>query len=76
VPNPPLQPDRRLMNVAAVDCTGLNGSHPVNPLRWVEMFLVQPTPVGGSDKSFFVEIVGVGTGKFQVFGRKKAVLIR
>ena len=75
------QKDRRLLTVAAVDCTGLHGGNPVKILRWVDLFLAQPTPVTGSDKSFFTEIVGParranGDSGFQYFGRKKAVLIR
>lgn len=75
------QKDRRLLTVAAVDCTGLHGSQPVRILRWVDLFLVQPAAVGGSDKEFFTEIVGPAKrgnddSGFQYFGRKKAVLIR
>lgn len=75
------QKDRRLLTVAAVDCTGLNGSAPVRILRWVDMFLVEPSNTSSNDKNFFVEIVGSakqangGTG-FQFFGRQKAVLFR
>lgn len=81
VPASSTQKDRRLLTVAAVDCTGLNGSQPVTPLRWVDLFLVQPAEVGGSDKAFFVEIAGParrpgGGAAFQYYGRKKAVLIR
>jgi Flp pilus assembly protein TadG len=82
VPDPDLdQKDRRVLTVAAVDCTGLNGSAPVRILRWVDLFLVQPAEQGGSDKAFFTEIVGPakrgnGDSGFQYFGRKKAVLIR
>ncbi len=76
-----VQKDRRLLTVAAVDCTGLHGGSPVKILRWVDLFLAQPTPITGSDKSFFTEIVGParranGDSGFQYFGRKKAVLIR
>lgn len=81
VPNTTNQKDRRLLTVAAVDCTGLHGSQPVKILRWVDLFLVQPADVGGSDKAFFTEIVGPakkpsGEAGFQYYGRKKAVLIR
>lgn len=81
VPATNTQKDRRLLTVAAVDCTGLNGSAPVNILRWVDLFLAQPADVIGSDKSFFTEIAGPaskpnGDSGFQYFGRKKAVLIR
>lgn len=75
------QKDRRLLTVAAVDCTGLNGSAPVKILRWVDLFLVQPSNTSSSDKNFLTEIVGPakragGDSGFQYFGRKKAVLIR
>ena len=81
VPASNTQKDRRLMTVAAVDCTNLHGSQPVTPLRWVDLFIVQPAEVNGSDKAFFVEIAGParragGGSGFQYFGRKKAVLIR
>lgn len=75
------QKDRRILTVAAVNCTGLNGSAPVNILRWVDLFLVKPANVTSSDKNFFTEIIGPAkqanddTG-FQYYGRKKAVLIR
>ena len=75
------QKDRRVLTVAAVDCTGLNGSHPVDILRWVDLFLVKPASATGADKEFFTEIIGParkpnGDSGFQYFGRKKAVLIR
>lgn len=75
------QKDRRLLTVAAVDCTGLNGSAPVRILRWVDLFLVQPADVGGSNKAFFTEIVGPATlaggeSAFQKLSRRKAVLLR
>ena len=81
IPASPTQKDRRLLTVAAVDCTGLNGSHPVDILRWVDLFLVQPADTNGSQKAFSTEIVGParkpnGDSGFQYFGRKKAVLIR
>ncbi len=76
-----IQKDRRVLTVAAVDCTGLNGSAPVKVLRWVDLFLAQPSEVGGPDQAFFTEIIGPakkanGDSGFQFFGRKKAVLIR
>ena len=75
------QKDRRLLTVAAVDCTGLNGKAPVKILRWVDMFLLRPANVTASDKNFLTEIVGPakqpnGDSGFQFYGRKKAVLIR
>lgn len=81
LPSSSTQKDRRLLTVAAVDCTGLNGSAPVKILRWVDLFLVQPSNTSSSDKNFLTEIVGPATraggeSGFQYYGRKKAVLIR
>lgn len=75
------QKDRRLLTVAAVDCTGLNGRDAVKVLRWVDLFLINPANKNGSDNEFHAEIVGPGTPAggglgFQNFGRGKAVLIR
>ena len=75
------QKDRRVLTVAAVDCTGLHGSSPVKVLRWVDLFLVRPANLTGADKEFFTEIIGPakkanGDSGFQYFGRNKAVLIR
>jgi hypothetical protein len=36
-------PDRRTLPVAVVNCTGLNGKKPVNPIDWVDTFLVEPS---------------------------------
>ncbi len=75
------QKDRRILTVAAVDCTGLNGSAPVKILHWVDMFLLRPANITSEDKNFLTEIVGPATqangdSGFQFYGRKKAVLIR
>lgn len=75
------QLDRRVLTVAAVDCTDLNGKAEVNILRWVELFLLATVPNTGSDKIFPAEIKGPaklagGESGFQYYGRKKAVLIR
>ena len=81
-PNPDLnQKDRRVLTVAAVDCTGLNGREPVKILRWVDIFLVDSANTNGSDKEFMAELIGPakppgGGSGFQQFGRGKAVLIR
>jgi Flp pilus assembly protein TadG len=81
------QKDRRLLTVAAVDCTGLNGHAAVDILGWVDMFLVTPADqTTGSDdaeagRSFYAEVVSPakqanGDSGFQYYSRKKAVLIR
>jgi len=75
------QKDRRVLTVAAVDCTGLNGKAEVDILRWVDIFVLEQVPNTGSDKDFRTEIVGLaelagGGSGFQYYGRRKAVLIR
>jgi Flp pilus assembly protein TadG len=35
--------DRRTLPIAVVNCTGLNGKKPVNPIDWVDSFLVEPS---------------------------------
>lgn len=81
------QKDRRLLTVAAVDCTSLNGHAPVDILSWVDVFLVTPADrtIGTDDenagRAFYGEIVGParkpnGDSGFQYYSRRKAVLIR
>lgn len=71
--------DRRVLSVAAVDCTGLKPNSEVNILRYIDMFLVRPSEQGGN-KEFYVEVigedVGAGTNNFQLYTKRKAVLIR
>ena len=65
-------PDRRILPIAVVDCTGLTGKKAVNPIDWVESFLVEPSlgrSSGGTaytnSGDIYVEIVrhvGNGTG--------------
>ncbi len=81
------QKDRRVLTVAAVDCTGLNGHAPVDILKWVDIFLVTPadkttgTDDAASGRAFYGEIIGPaqlagGGSGFQYYSRRKAVLIR
>ena len=76
------QKDRRIITVAAVDCSGLNGHAPVNILRWVDLFLVQPASSSGADKSFYAEVMGeaeppgADQASFQYYGKNKPVLLR
>ena len=63
-------PDRRTLPVAVVNCTGLNGKKPVNPIDWVDTFLVEPSMSrdnglsGGSKVTYtnvgdiYVEVIG------------------
>ena len=62
VPDPVVIPadDRRLLCIAAVDCTGLGGgAQPVDIDQWVGMFLTEPVGhYDGDNKSIYMEIVG------------------
>lgn len=84
----PADKDRRILTVAAVDCSGQTDAnkHSYKVLRWVDLFLVEPsfdraTPYGTGKDQIYSEVIGVaerpggGIG-FQYFGRNKVVLIR
>lgn len=77
----PLQPsltqkDRRILPVAAVNCTGLRGRDRVKILRWIDVLLLDT-----SNQEIHAEVIGPAlrpgnlTG-FQYYARGKAVLIR
>ena len=63
-------PDRRTLPVAVVNCTGLNGKKTVNPIDWIDTFLVEPSLsrdnglTGGSKVTYtnvgdiYVEVIG------------------
>ena len=75
------QKDRRILTVAAVDCTGLNGRDVVKIKRWIDIFLVDSARITTGDQEFVAEVIGPaeradGRSGFQFFGRGKAVLIR
>lgn len=80
------QKDRRVLTVAAVDCTGLNGKGNVTVKNWVDMFLVEPslnrtTPYTTGQSQIYGEIIGVtkkpnGNTAFQYYLRQRPRLIR
>ncbi|RST29697.1 pilus assembly protein [Sphingomonas ginkgonis] len=49
--------DRRVLPVAVVNCSGLSGKKPVNPIDWIDVFLIEPS----TDRS-----VTTGSGKSKV----------
>ena len=59
-------PDRRILPVAVVNCTGLSGGKkPVNPIDWIDVFLVEPSidrsgPSGVYTQTgdIYVEVIG------------------
>ena len=75
------QKDRRLVTVASVDCSNVRGRVPINTIKFVDLFMLQPASSNGSDTQIFAEIVGPATlagggSAFQYFGRNKPVLLR
>jgi Flp pilus assembly protein TadG len=85
-------PDRRVFPVSVVNCTGLNGKKPVNPIDTVDVFLTEPsvdrsTGSGASKVTYtnlgdiYIEVIGhtgQGTGQTnnQFVRRDKPYLIR
>lgn len=74
---PPNTPDRRVLPVAVINCTGKSGSFPADPVGWMDVFLIEPSTdrdngKNGSDKQvytrkgdIYVEVIGrtgQGTG--------------
>ena len=72
------QKDRRILPIAAVDCSGLRGRDPVDILGWIDVFLVQP---GDDTETIQAEVIGPALRpgelpSFQYFAHDRAVLIR
>ena len=76
------QKDRRILTVASVDCTNLNGREQLDILRWADLFLTDASASTGPNAGEInTEIVGPaqrpgGGYAFQYYGRKKPVLVR
>ncbi len=76
------QKDRRILTVASVDCTGLNGRDRVDVVRWADLFLVDASASSGQNAgTIMTEVIGPaekpgGGYAFQTYGRRKPVLVR
>ena len=80
------QKDRRVLTVAAVDCTDLNGKGAVKVKQWVDVFLVEPSadrssPYATGKSQIYVEIIGKATkpggeNAFQYYGRNRPYLLK
>ena len=80
--------DRRVLPLAIVNCTGLNGKANVVPLKWAEAFLVEPSlDRSGHGRNYtqrgdiFVEIIGeanqgIGGTANQYVRRDKPYLLK
>lgn len=70
------QKDRRIMTVAASDCSDLNGRGVVDVITYIDLFLLNPAKSGG-EKEFYAEVVkSVDDGGNDDYVKKKAILIR
>lgn len=81
-------PDRRVIPVAVVNCSGLNGAAKVTPIDWIDVFLVEPSLNRGSGKNtytnlgdIYVEVIGRNTqgaegATSQVVRRDKPYLVK
>jgi hypothetical protein len=56
----PTNPDRRVITVAVVNCTGITGTETVTPIEWVELFLTEPMGVFNGNNDLYGEIIGPG----------------
>ena len=61
-------PDRRVLSVAVVNCTGANLKAPITPVKWVDVFLTEPSVNrrnGGThvteQSDVYVEVIGATT---------------
>jgi len=80
------QKDRRLLTVAVVDCSGLNGKGSVKVQKWVDIFLVEPSlkrtsPYNTEQAQIYGEVVGVatkpdGSNAFQYYSHNKPYLVK
>lgn len=78
------QKDRRMLTVAVVNCTGENGKFNAHVLRFVDMFLTQPSLDRGASTGkdqIYAEIVRVaerpnGQSAFQYYLRQRPRLIK
>jgi hypothetical protein len=59
-------PDRRTLPVAVVNCTGLNGKKAVNPIDWIDTFLVEPSMSRDNGLSGASKVVYTNVGDIYV----------
>ncbi len=89
VVNSSAQKDRRILTVAAVDCSNLpknGGRMPIKVQKWVDVFLVEPSekrtaPYSTTKDEIYGEIVGPATTPggeyaFQYYGRNRPYLLK
>ena len=83
------QKDRRMLTIAAVDCSNLNGKGNVIVEKWVDVFLVEPSltrttpnsPYESGKEQIYIEIIRAaerpnGQSAFQYYLRQRPRLLR
>ncbi|MGZ2411051.1 Flp pilus assembly protein TadG [Sphingomonas sp. F9_3S_D5_B_2] len=80
------QKDRRVLTIAAVDCTGMNGKSAARVKRFVDVFLVEPslgrtTPYATGNTQIYGEVIGAaakpnGENAFQYYLRQRPRLLK
>jgi Flp pilus assembly protein TadG len=81
--------DRRVLSVAIVNCDGANLNNPVQPIKWIDVFLTEPalrrTAGGGNliteQSDVYVEVIGAttlggGTSQAQLVRRDVPYLVK
>ncbi len=81
-------PDRRVLSVAVINCTGANLNGPLTPTKWVDVFLTEPSVnrrVGNvsitEQSDVYVEVIGAttlggGSAAAQLIRRDVPYLVR
>ena len=57
------EPDRRVLSVAVINCTGANLNAPLTPTKWIDVFLTEPSinRARTAQSDVYVEVVGATT---------------
>ncbi len=64
---------RRTMTVAVVDCEGIKGRTPINPLEWFDIFLTEPmSPSGAASRATHPEFADPAAFYAEVIGKAEA----
>lgn len=80
------QKDRRVLTVAVVNCSGLNGKGNVKVRKWIDVFLVEASlnrtfPYSTGQSQIYGEIIGIatkpdGSSAFQYYSRNQPYLVK
>ncbi len=75
--------DRRVLSVAVVNCTGANLNNPIAPIKWIDVFLTEPSVnrARTAQSDVYVEVIGEttlggGSTEAQLIRRDVPYLVR